>query len=74
MHSQHVNREFYNLDGSIRKSDSGLWYQPFDFHGISKSKEYVPELANTPFTVYEKDSPYFGAPFLVPLVHLLDVR
>lgn len=68
---QHINRNFHNLDRSINRSDSGIWYLEFDHNGASLMQDN-PVIRDSHYVKCEGN--YCGMPYMYPLIHVIDAR
>ena len=68
---QHINRNFHNYDGTLNKTDSGLWYLPFDHNGADFIRDN-PVIRDSHFSGCEGN--YCGMPSLYPVIHVIDPR
>ncbi|XP_076081757.1 endoplasmic reticulum metallopeptidase 1-like isoform X1 [Mytilus galloprovincialis] len=67
----HINRNFHNLDRSINRSDSGIWYLEFDHNGASLMQDN-PVIRDSHYVKCEGN--YCGMPYMYPLIHVIDAR
>ncbi|XP_030625487.1 endoplasmic reticulum metallopeptidase 1-like [Chanos chanos] len=68
---QHTTRTFHGLDGSVEKTDSGLWINSFDYTGMSHITPYVPEINETIRTRCQDNLPFCGFPWFLPVKFLV---
>ncbi|XP_060074400.1 endoplasmic reticulum metallopeptidase 1-like [Ylistrum balloti] len=69
----HINRENYNLKGDMVHSDSGLWYLPQDYLKDQLHKDHF-SVYKTATTELRGAGPYYGLPYFIPILHLLNPR
>ncbi|XP_025425478.1 endoplasmic reticulum metallopeptidase 1-like isoform X2 [Sipha flava] len=78
----HVERSFYNYNGSLRDSQNGLWIVDLDVNSPHSIKSFAPELAKARQISKEECSKelYCGLPYFIPVItfiwktHWLDTK
>ncbi|XP_064624379.1 endoplasmic reticulum metallopeptidase 1-like [Lineus longissimus] len=65
----HIERHFYNKEGEVTKTDSGMWFIPFDAVGTEALIPYLKELEGA--KPHECDGPYCGMPYLLPMLTMM---
>ncbi|MFT7815443.1 endoplasmic reticulum metallopeptidase 1 [Arapaima gigas] len=67
----HTTRTFHRLDGTVEKTDSGLWINSFDYTGMRYVTPHVPEINDTVRTKCREDLPFCGFPWFLPVKFLV---
>ncbi|XP_020289760.1 endoplasmic reticulum metallopeptidase 1-like [Pseudomyrmex gracilis] len=68
----HSQRQYYNLDGSVRYSGTGYWLVDLDMNSPHSIKSTVPEVAAATPTVKDCERElYCGFPYLMPVTTFL---
>ncbi|XP_014236089.1 endoplasmic reticulum metallopeptidase 1-like [Trichogramma pretiosum] len=68
----HTQRQYYNLDGSLRYSGTGYWIVNLDMNSPYSVQAMVPEVGAAEPTVEDcKQELYCGLPYLVPVTTFL---
>ncbi|XP_073791708.1 endoplasmic reticulum metallopeptidase 1 [Danio rerio] len=68
---QHTTRVFHALDGSVERSDSGLWINSLDYTGMQHISAHVPQLNDSIRTRCQHTLPYCGFPWFLPVKFLV---
>ncbi len=69
MSTQHTDREFYALDGSITSEDSNIVLYPYDYLGIKPIAEAAPEFREAKFV--DCEGLYCQEATYIPVRHII---
>ncbi|XP_051960365.1 endoplasmic reticulum metallopeptidase 1-like isoform X1 [Xyrauchen texanus] len=64
---QHITRTFHELDGSVERSDSGLWINSLDYTGMQHITPHIPDINDSIRTNCQENLPYCGFPWFLPV-------
>ncbi|XP_033636192.1 endoplasmic reticulum metallopeptidase 1-like [Asterias rubens] len=67
---EHISRTKHDQSGAAVRHESYVSVLPLDYLGISHMESYIPALKDAPKAVCEKDMPYCGHPYYLPLLHV----
>ena len=67
---QHISRNRHDMSGAVVDHESYVSVLPLDYMGIKHMDSYIPALKNAPMAKCEKDMPYCGHPYYLPLLHV----
>ncbi|XP_043090301.1 endoplasmic reticulum metallopeptidase 1 isoform X3 [Puntigrus tetrazona] len=68
---QHSTRVFHAPDGSVQRSDSGLWINSLDYSGMQHVTPLVPEINDSVRSRCSEQLPYCGFPWFLPVKFLV---
>ncbi len=68
---QHSTRVFHALDGSVERSDSGLWINSLDYSGMQHITPLIPQINDSIRSSCSEQLPYCGFPWFLPVKSLV---
>ena len=69
---QHTQRQYFNVDGSMRYSGSGYWIVDLDMNSPHSVEAMVPEVSKAVHTLKDcEEQLYCGLPYLMPVTTFL---
>uniref|UniRef100_A0A9J7ZUH9 Endoplasmic reticulum metallopeptidase 1 n=1 Tax=Cyprinus carpio carpio TaxID=630221 RepID=A0A9J7ZUH9_CYPCA len=68
---QHSTRVLHALDGTVERSDSGLWINSLDYSGMQHITPHIPQINDSIRTRCSEQLPYCGFPWFLPVKFLV---
>ncbi|KAF4099004.1 endoplasmic reticulum metallopeptidase 1 isoform X2 [Onychostoma macrolepis] len=68
---QHSTRVFHAPDGSVERSDSGLWINSLDYSGMQHITPLIPQINDSIRSRCSEQLPYCGFPWFLPVKFLV---
>uniref|UniRef100_A0A671QTV8 Endoplasmic reticulum metallopeptidase 1 n=1 Tax=Sinocyclocheilus anshuiensis TaxID=1608454 RepID=A0A671QTV8_9TELE len=68
---QHSTRMLHALDGTVERSDSGLWINSLDYSGMQHITPHIPQINDSIRSHCSEQLPYCGFPWFLPVKSLV---